>query len=436
MKPSRSPIWHHLALALLCLLALGVRFAIARHYQSKLAPDAAFEFGDSQTYWDLGLTIYRGRDYAYGPREYRVMRTPGYPALLAGLMRTMSGAATPWHARILSVALGVASVIVTYVAARCMFDARVGLIAASIATFAPCAIASSVFVLAEAPFIPVMVAQLACWWGWLTTDSPRRAQLLATAVGILAGAGVLIRPSWLLFTPLALLAMHALRWRQPTYRALQLAPAVVCVLVFVLTLAPWWVRNERVSGRFIATTLQAGPSLYDGWRPDADGASDMRFVEAFEARADLDDSIPKKGIERELMLDRQMSDAAWAWAVQNPGRVVKLAAIKFLRTWNVVPNFAEMQSPIVRAAVFLGYTPVLVTALLGAWRFRGRQDVLFVCLFPAIYFSVLHMVYVGSLRYRQPAMFPLFILSAAWITDVFLHAGRQPFAPQGRGEAI
>jgi 4-amino-4-deoxy-L-arabinose transferase-like glycosyltransferase len=415
---------HYFALACILLAALGVRFGVARHWQNKLAPGVMFEFGDSETYWQLGETIYRGEPYAYGPREYRVMRTPGYPVLLAALMRVTSGAASAWDARVLSISLGCIAVLLTYLVARMMLDARAGLIAAAISALAPCAVASSVFVLAEAPFIPVMLGQLACWWASLTTISPRRALLLAGVAGLLAGLGVLIRPSWLLFTPFASGAMLLVRRRRLNWRALQFSPAFICLLIMAAVLAPWWIRNYQVSGRFIATTLQAGPSLYDGWRPDADGSSDMRFVDDFESRVDERPEVPAKGIEREIVLDSEMSRAAKNWASQNPDRVLQLAAVKLLRTWNVMPNFAEMQSMAMRLAVMLGYTPVMITAGLGAWKFRARWDLLLVCLLPAIYFSALHMIYVGSIRYRQPAMFPLFVLSAAWLASF----GRPAFA--------
>lgn len=388
-----------------------------------------FEFGDSETYWKLGESIYHGQPYAYGPREYRVMRTPGYPFLLAMLMRVTGGAATPWDARLLSVALGVVAVLATYGLGRLVFDARVALLAAAIAAIAPCAVASSVFVLAEAPFIPVMLAQLACWWMWLSANSAKRAMLFACATGALAGIGVLVRPSWLLFAPLSLILMLWAYRHSSEVRRLRVAPVIACLVVFAATVSVWWVRNFQISGHFISTTLQAGPSLYDGWRPDADGATDMRFVEEFEALADKEISIPRTGIQREIILDQRMSSAAWKWACENPLRVVQLAFIKLLRTWNVIPNFSEMQSPALRIGVLLGYAPVMLCAALGAWKFRTRGDVLLVCSLPAVYFSLLHMIFAGSIRYRQPAMFPLFVLSAAWIVS-FLSSFWAPAAKE------
>jgi hypothetical protein len=54
---------------------------------------------------------------------------------------------------------------------------------------------------------------------------------------------------------------------------------------------------------------------------------------------------------------------------------------------------------------------VLSTALVGFLRSKRRSR-LVPLLIPAAYFTLLHMVYVGSVRYRVPAMPPIYVLSA------------------------
>jgi 4-amino-4-deoxy-L-arabinose transferase-like glycosyltransferase len=229
---------------------------------------------------------------------------------------------------------------------------------------------------------------------------------------VVAGVATLMRPSWLLFTPLAL----GVGLAAGPQRARHLRLGVFLLAGLVAAMLPWWLRNWCVAGRFVPTTLQVGESLYDGWNPQATGGSDMKVVDEFRQRLRAEDAArggaPESGDCFEFRLDRQLRDAALAWARAHPGRVVELAAIKFLRIWNIWPNEPSLRSPWLRAAVMGGYTPVLVFGLLGVWRFARRGWPYVLCFLPAAYFTALHVIFVGSLRYRQPALLPLIVLAA------------------------
>jgi len=203
----------------------------------------------------------------------------------------------------------------------------------------------------------------------------------------------------------------------------------VFLLVFSVCMAPWWVRNYRVTGRFVPTTLQIGPSFYDGWNPNATGGSDMTFAETFR-RLERDeptqnaDGTPSRDTY-EYRVDQRMKKAAFDWAKAHPGRVLQLAGIKFCRLWNVWPNEPDFAGTVNKIVVFLTYTPILVFSLLGLWRCRrfGYTEAGavygFVLIAPAIYLTMLHLIFVSSLRYRVPALLTMAILAAFFIVDFF-----------------
>jgi 4-amino-4-deoxy-L-arabinose transferase-like glycosyltransferase len=395
---------------LLLATALALRLLAGGWWQSRLPAGERFGFGDSQSYWTLAQTIVRGEPYQYGGKDLRIFRTPGYPVLLAGLFAMVGDDPPVMWARALSAVLGVLAVAGVACLAWQLFDERAAWIAGLLTTFYPGAVAMSVMVLSEAPFCPCLLLQINCWtWAWRGTR--RGPQILA---GLLAGAAggvaTLMRPSWLLFTPAALIA--ALLLSRQRRRHLWLG--VWLLLGLIITMAPWWIRNYKIVGRFVPTTLQVGASLYDGWSPQANGGSDMRFVDEFrrlQREADARLTGPPAGTFEER-LDRRMREAAVTWAWQHPGDAARLAVVKFVRMWNIWPNAGELQSTRLRLLILLGYVPLLALGAAGIWLFADRGWPLVLCLLPAAYLTLLHLIFVSSIRYRQPAMLPICALAA------------------------
>lgn len=143
--------------------------------------------------------------------------------------------------------------------------------------------------------------------------------------------------------------------------------------------------------------------MYDGLSPTATGESDMRFF-------DRDNLMAEK---TEWDVDQHYKDAAWQFVKANPGRAVELTLIKLWRYWKPWPNAAQFggAGPALLVAVF--FVPVFVLAIRGFWLTRARPWAWLLTLGPILYFAAIHAVFVGSLRYRLPAEYPLCVLAAA-----------------------
>jgi 4-amino-4-deoxy-L-arabinose transferase-like glycosyltransferase len=398
-------------------LALGVRLAAGAWWQNRLPPHLQFAFPDSEGYWRLAQAIAEGKPYRYGAGDGQIFRTPGYPLLLAPLFLVFGPNPPVSAARILSALLGTAAVAGVMGIARLLFDNRVALLAGLATALDPGTISLGVFVLSEAPFCPLMVANLGGWM--LAWRSPDRRRMFAHAAwaGVAAGLATLMRPSWLLFLPFASVVGLAVISDRRKHIAISAAMlAALCV-----TMSPWWMRSYSITGRFIPTTLQVGPSLYDGLSPQADGSSNMDFVPKFVAeqeRIDAESPQPLKGTLEER-LDQRMRDASIRWAKDHPGRVLQLVGIKFLRMWSPWPNAADLGSFAAKLAIAVGYVPLIVLGLWGAGRYCRRDWSYVLLVLPAVYFTLLHVIFVSSLRYRQPAMLLMAILAAAVACDLW-----------------
>jgi hypothetical protein len=399
------------SVALIVLVAIGVRLAVGGWFESRLPADKQFEFGDSDGYWYLGQQIATGKAYEYRSPDARIFRMPGYPAMLAPIFAVFGTDASPMWGRGLSALLGGTTAGLCVWWGSELFHLAAGLIAGWIVALYPGAVAMGAFVLSEAPFCPLMVAQLAFWGAAWKVSEGRATILLLVAAGLAGAGAIYMRPSWLLFVPFAAAVGIGLSRQRLTI----LWHSAVILAVTAMCLAPWVARNYRISNQFVITTLQVGPSLYDGLSPHADGSSNLRYADEFAKalRPDLRD------LHRQIV-ESQINDAllteAINWATQNPMRVLQLAGIKFLRIWNVIPNEPMFRSWPMKLIVGLTYTPIALLGFYGVWQFSRLGWPYMLCWLPALYFTLLHMIFVASVRYREPAMLGLIVLAAGVMT--------------------
>lgn len=367
-------------------------------------------FGDTIIYDELARAIVAGDPYRVfqGDAPHYALRTPGYPLFLAAC-RLAFGPSLP-AARVVQAALGTVGV---WLLAK-LVDATVdrgdrrrdgwslALIAAAMAAVDPYIAGMSALILSEAIFVPLMLAGL---WGlallWTPEGEapPRHRVALGSFVGLMMGAAVLARPSWLLFVP-AVLVSWVIGAGRGNLRA-ALTGGVVVGLAMGAIMAPWWARNYRIHGKFVPTALWVGASLYDGVGPQANGESEMEFVEAPDVR-----SMP------EVEQENEFRARSWASIKADPARILRLAVVKFGRFWSPWPNAAMLRAPGVALASAIVTIPVFLLIALGAWDRRGDFRALVLLLGPILYFCALHMVFVSSIRYRIPGLVPALGLAA------------------------
>jgi hypothetical protein len=218
---------------------------------------------------------------------------------------------------------------------------------------------------------------------------------------------VYVRPSWLLVAPcFAVIFTVWCARKRSTLVGLSLATVVV--LAAYGALLPWAVRNHQVSGHWIFTTLWVGPSLYDGFNANANGDSNLEFFDN------------ERLMERmsEYDVDRHYRDKAWEYARDNPGRAAWLTVEKIKRYWMPWPNAKQFEGFFLKIAIAAYFIPVLLAAAVG-WLFGPRNFWGWVLtLGPILYFAGVHAVFLGSLRYRLPAEYPLCIAAAIGLQQV------------------
>lgn len=390
--------------------AFAVRLAAAvavQHYVEGTPGRLCLIAGDAEGYWELGNRLARGEEYSLYEPPRRVLRMPGFPLLLAAGIQ-MFGDRLLWI-RMLLAATGTAACGMVYWLGAELFDRRTGLTACLLAAICPTFVIFSVMLLSETLFAGCLVASLAGLSQLVRlrqVDGPRGRQWgTALISGIAIGVATLVRPTWLLAGP-GFAAIYLATAREIRT---SIVPAALVLAGLGLMLLPWTVRNAFATGHFVPTTLWVGASLYDGLNPAATGASDMRFVET--------DGIYERLTEYEA--DRHYRRAALEYARRHPARSIELAASKLWRFWNPLPNADQFGSPWLALPVAGCSIVVLALAACGAWQARRALWLWLIPAAPVLYFSLVHVVFVGSVRYRLPAEYALLVLSAVgwiWLT--------------------
>ncbi len=166
------------------------------------------------------------------------------------------------------------------------------------------------------------------------------------------------------------------------------------VLVYCALMAPWWFNNSAVYGSFVRLTPSAGTVLYAGNNPLNHSGGGNQGVDY--------DLSAFKNITDPLERDRVLRNVAVDYIVHNPQRFLELAALKFLRIWRVTPVHEAYRSLSTMLVSIASFVPILLLAVLGLFIKRHLLRRLSPILFFAVGYTAVHMILVGTIRYRLP----------------------------------
>ena len=385
MDPRRERIW--LVVLLLLSLVLRLGWGLAQK-----EPDEGL--GDQFEYLQLGRNLFNSGQLRFHDARFDqwvyAYRTPGYPWLIAACAGNVRAV------RLVQAGLDTSTVLCIYLLARQFLGARGSLVAAGLVSANPFLIYFSGLILSETLFTAMLA------WGMYLLVR-QRARGLSLGVMLLA-LSVLVRPSAL---GLVVLLAAGAAWRQGWVSVAR--HVGFAALAVVLVLAPWAYRNARHPElrSWIWTTTNSGITTYDGFHEGATGASDQKpFVQEMRTLLSRMDEV-----ERDDFLSRQ----AHQWIQAHPAQSLKLMGVKILRTWSPVPLSSEYGGKWFYVLVGLCYSaPFDILILLGLWKGDLSKTAKVLLLLPAIYFTGIHALSVGSLRYRIPIEPPMAVIAGSW----------------------
>lgn len=366
---------------------LGVVLVAAFVLRLAVALAHPFYFPDSKDYAALGSAIAAGR--VYRVNGLYATRMPGYPAYVA-IFFWLFGAQR--KVVLASQALcGAAGVFLTFLLARPQ-GVRVALLAAALVAFDPLLIAFSAALLTEVPFLMFFLGGLCLAWKIASAPAGAFPWRYWLGFAVCWIAAVYLRPSVLLCLPLV--------WAWiviccPGRRKRALAGVTLAAAALFLSLLPWWYRNYQLfHDNFFRISTLEGKSLYESVYPGATGGPRQSDIPLLPGM---------------MHLNEGQRDAVWTRRAINdmvaaPWRMVRLAFVKAARTWSPWLHAKHYRGWWYNVPMALWYVAVYVLAGIGLWKARPGWSWRGLLLIPILYFTLLHSVFLGSVRYRVPLM--------------------------------
>jgi 4-amino-4-deoxy-L-arabinose transferase-like glycosyltransferase len=413
----RPHAWPRLGRAvwLLLLVALVLRLGYIA-----VTPD--YRLVDDATDYDRhAASIARGDGYAdVGlPGRKSAFRPPGYPYLLGAVYRVTGVQDAPVQnrihvARVFNALLGTLVVALIGLVAAQLWDRRTALVAMALgAVYIPLIVVGG-SVMSETLFAVFLLASLAA--AIQHRRSPHRWRW-ALLTGFLGGLTVLTRANALvLLIPLAFAVWDG----RPRFTLRALGPPAALLVVALLAVAPWTIRNQIVFHQFVPVSTQLGSALAgtynDEARADKVNPASWRSLRRVEQYKYLTDQWR---VISEAQLEQKLRAASIDYIRAHPGYVAKvvwwdtrraldLAGLRWSRhtagTISVTPGWA--------VAGVICFWVFGLLALGGAFTRAARRAPWWVWAMPAlVYLGVVAMVFETP-RYRT-GIDPFIVMLAA-----------------------
>lgn len=388
---------------------------------------------DAIDYDRHAVSIANGNGYTTSLGRPTAFRPPAYPYLLAATYvvtgtQDASKEKRIVVARVAQAVLGTVIVALIGLLAARLWTRRVALVAMALSVVYVPLILIGGAVMSEPLFVALMLGAL--FAALEHRRSPRRYGW-AVAAGILTGLAILTRANAaVLLLPLAWAVWDG----RPRFTLKALAPAAALVVVALLTVAPWTVRNAVVLDDVVPVSTQLGSALAGTYNDAARAGTE--HPASWRALKHLPEYDYLYGRRRELSepeLERRLRAASLAYIRDHPAYVMKVGYWNTVRALDLAGlGWSRHTAGTISAGPRWADAGVVCVWLLAALAFAGALTRAagrapgFVWLVPVLLFLGVVFLVMETPRYRTGVEPFLLMLAALALTEGWTRWGRRP----------
>jgi 4-amino-4-deoxy-L-arabinose transferase-like glycosyltransferase len=382
-------------------VALGLRIGAAAAFEGLGAPPSFSAAPDQLDYEALTYNMSIGAGYAIPAGTPTARRAPGTSLALLPVY-DLVGRSFTWG-RVWFCLLSALTCLATAWVARQCFGRTAAVISAAWLACYPGHFYYAMHFVSEVPYGLWLV--LGCGFSLRALNtSGKGAMLFDAAAGLFWGLAALTRPQMVFIVPVVAASLF-LSWRSASRKTW--SHAIAQVIVMVLIISPWVVRNEIVMGKPTLSTV-GGATFWGAHNQVV--LRDPALWGSWVRQSDLSDAShpPLTGNE----IDREAT--AWNYGFDfvrhnwrsMPG-LVGMKIVRLLSPWEATPNRPVYWS---FALSWLFTTPWVIA---GIWlSMKANRRSALVLLAPVLATLAVTVVFYGSIRFRD-SMIPILVVFAS-----------------------
>jgi hypothetical protein len=386
----------HAGIVLLVSLILQTLVILASYHFAAIPPLTSWGFENIA----IARSLHAGNGFSspfFSPSGPTAFIAPGYPLLLAGIMKIFgTGSAAATFAIVLQVLCVLGTVFFVMKVAQNQFGNNVGNLAGLICVFSPATLIMPVKIWDTSVSALLVVLIFAA----VVSGQVTRARFVPA--GVLCAIAGLINPS-LLPTLFVLCAWSAWQAKKVPWLGL---------LAFLVCFSAWPVRNALVMHAFIPLRTDFGYELWMGNHPGANGD----FVESMNPMMDAGERKAFLSMGEVAYLNEK-GEFAMAYILSHPGVFFRLSCQRVVKFW-----FGPSQDSNGTEA------PLVLGGLIGFVLLRKRRMNMLLYAIPLIIFPLPYYITHVYARF-QYVIDPLLAVLAAHAINSLLLRKRQVASP-------
>ena len=188
---------------------------------------------------------------------------------------------------------------------------------------------------------------------------------------------------------------------------------IYSLITFCIFLSPWWLRNYMIFDKTVLFTTTSGFVMYLG-----NNSNNLNADIDISRDVESDKVAKIRELKDEVLVNEAFKKEAFSFIKENPKEFLSLAFLKLKRFYNIKMN-TKKHSYIYSIIVFITFTPILIFFILGVFLNKTYYKSLSPIYILILYFTLVHMILIASLRYRLPIEPFLILLACASFSKIY-----------------